>query len=215
MWKPKSVKQRNAENVAHGLGMLDLIRNQGEFSAQRDRDYDYLRKAEELAFVTNQRRKQAAQARAQNAAIRVDNLIYRGGAKTQPLPNYNGGRDFQRLVQAIAGKESGGNYGAVNPDSGAAGKYQIMPANFVGEGGWDRDALGKDISLQQYLNNPRLQERIARSKLREYFQKYGAEGAASAWYSGDPNKWKTSKGPQGKYPSVYNYVMDIIKRAGL
>jgi hypothetical protein len=121
---------------------------------------------------------------------------------------------FANFVNAIAGKESGGSYSAVNKDSGALGKYQIMPGNFVGPGGWDRDALGRDITAQQFLNSPKLQDRIARYKLRKYFKEYGVRGAASAWYSGDPNKWRNTS-PQGGYPSIAAYVNDILRRMGL
>lgn len=124
----------------------------------------------------------------------------------------NGGQgDFGALVRAIAGKESGGNYSAVNPHSGALGKYQIMPGNIAS---WSREALGYSITPQQFLANPRLQEQIAQHRLRKYYSQYGAAGAASAWYSGDPNKWRTSRNPQGQYPSIYNYVQAILRSMG-
>jgi len=124
-----------------------------------------------------------------------------------------GGHGFHNFVQAISGQESGGNYGAVNPDSGAAGAYQIMPGNFVGQGGWDYDALGRDISLQRFLNSRHLQNVIAKEKLRSYFDKYGAAGAASAWYSGEPGLWN-NRDSQGNYPSIHQYVEDILRRMG-
>ncbi len=122
----------------------------------------------------------------------------------------NAGGNLGAFIQAISGKESGGNYGAVNSSSGAMGKYQIMPANIAGPGGWDKEALGRDITTQQFMNSPKLQEQIARFKLSQYYNKYGAAGAASAWYSGSPTKWKTSTGAQGAYPSIHNYVLDIL-----
>ncbi len=102
----------------------------------------------------------------------------------------------------------------MNPDSGAMGKYQIMPANIAGPGGWDMEALGRNVTPQQFLSSPQLQEQIARFKLKQYYEKYGAAGAASAWYSGDPNKWKTSTVNQGGYPSIRAYVQSILKALG-
>jgi hypothetical protein len=179
---------------------------------------DYLDKAEEMIFRANQLNQQAAQLRSQRS---VD---FQGGPP-DPVLNYGirtktnavgsvaqaptGNNKLSSFINAIAGKESGGNYRAVNKDSGALGKYQIMPSNFAGPGGWDRDALGKDITVQQFLNDPRVQEKIARTKLTQYYRKYGPRGAASAWYSGDPNKWQNNS-PQGGYPSIAAYVQAIM-----
>lgn len=180
-------------------------------------DSDYLAKAEEMMFRANQLNQKAALVRASRpveftgrpADVNVGNLIG-GGGKAAPVAKGNLGK----FIQAIAGKESGGNYSAVNKDSGAMGKYQIMPANIAGPGGWDKEALGRDISPQEFLNNPQIQEKIAQHKLRQYYSKYGPKGAASAWYSGDPNKWKNTS-PQGGYPSINAYVMSILKAMGI
>lgn len=197
--------------------LLDIASGADDFDVVPDAEYDWATKAEQLGFRAERLRARAAAQRAKNAAIRGANskltlpnieLNLGGGGATGKR-----GPRFQRFVQAISGKESGGNYSAVNPDSGAMGKYQILPSNIEGQGrGWDYEALGRDISTQQFLGNPRLQEKIARAKLREYFDKYGPRGAASAWYSGDPNKWRDTSS-QGAYPSIREYVEDIIRRA--
>lgn len=125
------------------------------------------------------------------------------------------------FVRAISGQESGGSYGAVNKSSGALGKYQVMPSNLGGRGsGWDYEALGRDISPQQYLKSPQLQEAIAQYKLKQYYQKWGPAGAAVAWYAGpgtvsgymkNPNAYTN---PQGAYPSIANYVQSVLGRMG-
>lgn len=211
--KPKAWDQRKAESLRHAFEMANLTEQRGLFTPDPDPEYDWARKAEQMAMQANRLRMQAAQQRAKNAAIRVGNSQVN-------LPNlYLGGMNipkgkFGNFIRAIAGQESGGNYGVVNQDSGALGKYQIMPSNLAGSGrGWDYEALGRDISTRAFLSNPRLQEQIARAKLREYFNKYGAAGAASAWYSGDPYKG-SSRASQGRYPSVYNYVQAILRRMG-
>lgn len=118
--------------------------------------------------------------------------------------------DFGKFLRAIAQQESGGNYGDVNSSSGALGKYQIMPGNIPS---WSREILGHSITAQQFLHSRALQEKIAQGKLGKYYRQYGAQGAASAWYSGSPTKWKTSTGTQaGGYPSVRAYVNQIMKR---
>jgi hypothetical protein len=178
----------------------------------------YLDFAEDLMFRANQINQQAAMTRATRpvnfsgvpdsprAAIQQVRI-----KKDAQRPVAKG--DFGAFVKAIAGKESGGSYQARNSDSGAMGKYQIMPSNIEGPGGWDMEILGRNITPQQFMANPALQDKIALGKLRQYYNKYGVRGAASAWYSGDPNKWQNNS-PQGGYPSIAAYVADIIRRMG-
>lgn len=223
--RPRSWRENKQEALGHAYDMLNVVNSMDNFQLDRDPEFDYLRKAEDMIFEANQLRAKTAmqpsvvkQGRVKDPKVNVINLrdlTYKPNSKKkiQPKKQAGGNNRLRAFINAIAGQESGGNYQAVNADSGAAGKYQIMPANFVGEGGWDHDALGRDITLQFYLNHPKVQEKIARNKLREYFKEYGARGAASAWYSGDPNKWRNTAS-QGSYPSIAQYVEDIIRRMG-
>lgn len=124
---------------------------------------------------------------------------------------------FDNFKSAISGQESGGSYKAVNKSSGALGKYQIMPANLGGtRSGWDYEALGKDITPQQFLSTPQIQEQIASYKLREYYNKYGPAGAAVAWYAGPGAVSRAnSNTSQGAYPSINAYKNSILRRMGL
>lgn len=124
---------------------------------------------------------------------------------------------FEDFANSIARKESGGNYGAVNRSSGALGKYQIMPSNIRGSGrGWDYEALGRDVSTSQFLASPEIQEKIARYKLQQYYNKYGPAGASIAWYAGPgaANRYATtgqvSRAAQGSFPSVASYMNSIL-----
>lgn len=131
-----------------------------------------------------------------------------------PVAAVSGGNDFQRFVSAIRGKESGGNYRAVNRSSGALGAYQIMPGNVRA---WSQKFLGRTISPQEFLNNPQLQDYIAQRQLKEYYDRYGPAGAATAWYAG-PGAVGTSRmystRNQGGYPSISAYWRDILSRMG-
>lgn len=113
------------------------------------------------------------------------------------------------LMQAIREQESGGDY-AVQNGIGAMGAYQIMPGNISGDAGWDMEALGHNITGQEFLNNPSLQNEIARFKLRDYFKKYGAGGAAKAWYAGPGNASLDSNSPQYGGPSVNAYAESVL-----
>jgi cell wall-associated NlpC family hydrolase len=119
------------------------------------------------------------------------------------------GVTFDQFFSGIAQQESGGNYSAVNASSGALGKYQIMPANVPG---WSQQYLGVRWSPQQFLQDPAKQEALARAVLNGYFTKYGARGAASAWYSGNP-ALQNSYGPQNGGPSVGSYVDSVLMHA--
>lgn len=209
--KRRSPVEEDRNRLQQSMANLATVRQAGNFSEAVDPEFDYLQQAQDIADQINKVTRRTNKIRegkvkVVKTPIDIDFPVGGGGG-----PNR---KEFRALLQAISGKESGGNYGAVNPDSGAMGKYQIMPSNITGAGGWDMDALGRDITAQEFLSSPKLQERIARHRLRQYYRQHGVEGAASAWYSGDPNKWKNSRNPQGNYPSIYSYVQDILKRMG-
>jgi hypothetical protein len=119
--------------------------------------------------------------------------------------------DFEKFINSIAKQESGGRYEAVNKSSGALGKYQIMPANIAS---WSKAALGKSITPSQFLKSPQLQEAVARKKLKEYYNRYGAGNAAKAWYGGPGAVKKSGNKSQGAYPTINNYSAAITRRMG-
>lgn len=120
------------------------------------------------------------------------------------------------LVSALGGQESGsptaGGYSAVNPDSGASGRFQIMPSNWAS---WAQEAgLGPNAAM-----TPQNQEIVARNKISQYLADGNGDPAyvAVAWYAGegtakafqaDPSNPKWQK-PQGKYPSIASYAQSI------
>lgn len=128
------------------------------------------------------------------------------GKVVKPGSVISGGTSLQSLMRALGMQESGGNYGAVNSGSGALGKYQVMPSNVAG---WSQQALGHAITTSQFLHNPKLQEKIVSKVFGDYVRKYGAKGALSAWYSGDPSRYK-DKSSVSNGPSVYDYVMSVL-----
>jgi hypothetical protein len=140
------------------------------------------------------------------------------GLQKQMVGAHNAGGDqFEKFVNAIQRKESGGNYGAVNRHSGALGKYQIMPSNISG---WSREALGRSISAQEFLRSPQLQDQVARHKLKAYYDQYGPGGAAVAWYAGPGRVKNYQQGgrglnrSQGSYPTINAYADAILRMMG-
>lgn len=87
---------------------------------------------------------------------------------------------------AISGIESGGRYDALGPvtktGDRAYGKYQVMGANI---GPWSREVFGQEVTPQQFLSSPEMQDRLFKAKFGAYADKYGPEGAARAWFAGE------------------------------
>ena len=125
--------------------------------------------------------------------------------------NYESGKEA--FINAIGGQESGGDYGAVNGDTGAYGKYQIIPSNWPA---WAEEAgIGADAP-----RTPENQEIVARFKLGQYYDKYGARGAAIAWYGGEgalnysDEALNRKQGDNGEYPSINEYADEVLGRMG-
>lgn len=123
-----------------------------------------------------------------------------------------GGNEFDNLVAAIGGQESGGNYNAKNGRTGASGKYQIMPDNWPS---WSQE-VGLPAGAEM---TPENQEIVARFKLKQYYDKYGARGAAIAWYGGEgalnySADAMNRKQGNGDEPSINEYADSVLARMG-
>lgn len=131
-------------------------------------------------------------------------------AATGALAATTGGDNAYR--GAIAGIESSGRYDIVGPThpryGRALGKYQVMEANV---GPWSREALGREVSADEFLAKPEIQDAIFDHKFGQFAQKHGLEGAAAMWFSGSPNVNSGSRDSLGT--SVPKYVS--MFRAGM
>lgn len=131
--------------------------------------------------------------------------------------------DLERLRTAIISQESGGNPNLLNASgSGAMGLGQIMPENLPE---WSRQALGREITRQEFLSSSELQLQIIDYKLNEYWQTAIVQSngnideavmrVAAWWYSGNPHKF-TDTAPQSwnghAYPSIAEYSQQVLDR---
>lgn len=115
--------------------------------------------------------------------------------------------DIDKFLKAIGNQESGGNYDVTNSDSGAHGKYQIMPANWSG---WAREA-GLAPDAQQTPDN---QEKVARFKVQQYYNQFKDwHKVAKAWYGG-PGAVDQNVNAGGGYPSTDRYADQVVQRMG-
>lgn len=124
-----------------------------------------------------------------------------------------GNTTASKLSSAIANQESNGNYAAINKDSGALGKYQMMPATIKG--------LGYNVTPQQFVSNPKLQEEAHGKLMAELDNRYkGDVDKILADYYGGPRVASivgTPAGdkPQGKYPSINEYVAQVKQKLNI
>lgn len=124
------------------------------------------------------------------------------------------GITFEQFFRAIAEQESGNSYKAVGVQTKygrAYGKYQVLESNIWG---WTAKYYGRSLSAKEFLNNPQAQEAVARGVLKSYWDKYGARGAAAAWYGGPGSAGlHMSTKPQPGGPSIKGYVDSVLAKA--
>ena len=131
---------------------------------------------------------------------------------------------IDEFMAKVGMQETGGDgYTTTNKDSGAYGKYQIMPENWQP---WVNEAraAGVDVGSGD-RSDPKSQEAVAKFKMEQYRDLYGDEGALVAWYSGPANAERWANGestdingrpwdaPQGEYPSIKSYVESTLNQS--
>lgn len=118
------------------------------------------------------------------------------GGYTYDMGSPAGSPNMSPYRDAIASIESAGSgdYNAVGPTDPrlgrALGRYQIMEANI---GPWSREVLGQEITPEQFMANPNLQDAIFDGKFGGYVEQFGPEGAAQAWFAGPGGVGKTGR----------------------
>lgn len=116
---------------------------------------------------------------------------------------------LDQLLYGIRMAETSGRkngYQTVN-SIGATGAYQVMPENI---GPWTLEALGHAMTQAQFKASPAAQDAVARYKLGKSYAKYGPEGAASIWFSGQPDPNSTASDGGN---TVREYVDKVMKWA--
>lgn len=118
---------------------------------------------------------------------------------------------IEKTMAAIGQYESGGNYKAIGKTTSsgdkAYGKYQVMGANIPQ---WTKEALGKSLTIQQFLNDPKAQDAVAKYKMGGYLAKYGTlEDVATAWFAGPGAVGKNSQAKDANNTSVPKYIANI------
>jgi hypothetical protein len=116
-------------------------------------------------------------------------VAYAGPSTSSAAPSsttLNSSAIIDTLSKNIAGIESGGfknPYEALNPDTHAIGKYQVMPSNVAG---WTLAATGQSMTPDEFRASPAAQEAVFRDQMQRNLQLYGPKDAASIWFTGKP-----------------------------
>ncbi len=82
---------------------------------------------------------------------------------------------IQEFMTGLACVESKGSFSATNRRSGAIGKYQIMPRNWVA---WS----GRYLRNRWATPTPRNQEFVARERVRALFEQHGSWRLVAKWW---------------------------------
>lgn len=113
--------------------------------------------------------------------------------------------DIGLLQEAIKQQESGGDYNAVNPDSGAFGAYQFMPETY--------DYAAKGAGFDPSDRSPQAQDSAARFLMTEYMNQFNdPELVARAWYGGPGNVQGSIDSDEGNYPTIREYGQQVMQR---
>lgn len=86
------------------------------------------------------------------------------------------------------------------------GKYQVMGENIPK---WTKQYVGREMTPEEFLNDPNAQETVANGQGGKYLAKYGPEGAGAAWFAGekgmnDPNRKDTLGTHVAEYKRRFN-----------
>ena len=138
-----------------------------------------------------------------------------GAASTEVSP------EVENIYKAIVGQESGGDYNAVNPNSGALGIAQVMPSNISQ---WSQEVLGQSITPEQFLQNPDIQDKIVKGMMKKMLQKAlqftggdfqaAARRVSAEWYAGPSglNRMDSTVSQAYGHPSVRSYTGQVADR---
>ncbi len=125
------------------------------------------------------------------ATTTLGSLLGYGGAAND---NRSAG-GISAYAKAIQSIESSGNYGALGPitrnGDRAYGAYQVMGNNI---GPWSQAALGRTMSASEFLTDKGAQDAIFNHRFGGYVDRYGASGAAQAWFGGPGSVGKGGMG---------------------
>ena len=130
-----------------------------------------------------------------------------------PAPTTDLSTTVARARDVIGGMESGDRYNIVHPPAKngqvALGRYGILASGLADD---SQKYLGRPVSQDEFLKNPKIQDEIFDKRFGALVEKYGVEGAARAWFAGEGgmNNDRASDGNT----TVANYASQFMQKFG-
>lgn len=116
------------------------------------------------------------------------------------------------FMHAIRIQESGDDYTAVNPGSGASGAYQFTQGTWVGA--LAMAGLGNSVYAREapYLAPASVQDAAAHALMGSYYNQFGQSwyNVAEAWYGGPGAVGHPDISGGPGYPTVGEYAANVI-----
>jgi hypothetical protein len=191
-WSHDSARQKALEQAAQRAGMA-----QGAMGDQMQvrPEFDWASKARDAQVEANTLNQQSSTNAANNTIIQSINqaMAEQQAAQQAALDAQAGSLNMggseapeSPRVSAYLRALRKSNNMDVNDRTltGQMGTYG-MSAETAGigqQGGWDQQALGRNISAKEFLDSKKLQNQIARYKFGKYLKRSGEEGALEKWH---------------------------------
>ena len=124
----------------------------------------------------------------------------------------------ESFLKSLSNRESAGSggYSAIGIPTAhgrALGKYQVMEEYLPG---WSKQYIGREVSADEFIANPALQEQLVKARVSELYAKHGNyEDVASIWHSGRTLAQARAAGAKdGLGTKTEDYVRDIMGGMG-
>lgn len=130
---------------------------------------------------------------------------------------------YRKSIRMIESGSFAGNYQAKGPvitnknsryfGDRAVGAYQVMSRNIPQ---WSKEALGRQLTTEEFLANPKLQDAIFDFQFNKSIVKYGsASDAASVWFTGRPASNKKAQNSSDGHTTGNQYVTRFNKNMAI
>lgn len=194
-WSPELARRKAIESAAARAGQM-----QGYMHSDVNvrPEFDYAQQANEARIKADTLNQNSAYNAANNTIIAgVNDAIAQQQASAQaaldaqavPLPGFGGSQapESPRMGAYMRALRKGSDLGSDEQIGAQMGSYGMSEQNLQNKqggdkGGWDRQALGYDITTEEFLNSKKLQNQIARYKFGKYLNREGETGALEKWH---------------------------------
>lgn len=191
-WSHESARQKALQQAAQRAGMA-----QGAMGdqAQVRPEFDWASKARDLQVEANTINQESSANAANNTIIQSINqamaeqqAAQQAALDAQAAALNSGGSEAPQSPRVSAYLRALRKSNNMDADDrtldGQLGTYgmSMQTAGIGDKGGWDQQALGRNITPEQFLNSRKLQNQIARYKFGKYLNRFGETGALEKWH---------------------------------